>query len=276
MQGTLSSFFVTLTFISVLSRYYIPNPDTQGLVFSRDKRQNSVKDYQKTATPTNGIYCTAWFNHGSSPSTTAGKDEYEYAVQVGAEPVGGSSKPLLLPGNSYSVIMKADTAHVVKFPAISNKRGVVHGYVVFPINPPNPVSLGTHGPLLSVLRQTVIMAEETTNPAKLHVSVSNPQLNLQERSGSPLWCQGGTTSPRTRDDVQETLLFCSKSTSQPIHVNLRDSAKWSRLVHLYVGGKDQTWNKNHYLVPTGPPRQNPLQFINIKNGADTEVEFSDN
>ncbi|CAB3996095.1 Retrovirus-related Pol poly from transposon [Paramuricea clavata] len=93
-------------------RYYIPNPDTQGLVFSRNKPQESVKGNEITATPTNGMYCTAWFNHGRSPSPTTGKNEYEYAVQVDAEPVGGSSKLLLVPGNSYSVIMKADTAHL--------------------------------------------------------------------------------------------------------------------------------------------------------------------
>jgi hypothetical protein len=222
------------------------------------------------------MYCTAWFNHGSSSSTTPLNSEYEYAVQVDAEPDGGSSKPLLVPGNSYSVKMKTDTAHVVEFLATTNKRGIVYGYVVFPINPPNPVALGNEGPLLSVLNQTVIMTEEKTNPAKLHISVSNPQLNLKERPGSPSWCQGGTTSPRTKQDVQETLLFCSKSTSQAIHVNLRNNAKWSRLVHLYVDGNDETWNKDHYLQPKVLPRQNPSKFTNIKNGADIEVEFSEN
>ncbi|CAB3991586.1 Chondroitin sulfate ABC exolyase [Paramuricea clavata] len=258
------------------NRYYIPNPDTQGLVFSRNKRQDSVKGNVKTATPTNGMYCTAWFNHGRSPSTTAGKDEYEYAVQVDAEPVGESSKPLLVSGNSYSVILKTNTAHVVKFPSTTNKRGTVYGYVVFPINPANPVALGDEGPLLSVLNQTVIMTEEKAHPARLHISASNPQLNLKERQGSPSWCKGGNTSPRTKKDVEETLLFCSTSTSQAIHVNFRENAKWSRLVHLYVGGKDKTGNKEHYLVPTGSPRENAFKFINMRNGADTEVEFSAN
>ena len=251
-------------------RYYIPNPEDQGLVFSRKQSQTSVKSKKKNK-QSNGVYCTAWFNHGQNP--TAAKRKYEYAVQVDAEPVGRSPKPLLQPANRYKVIKQGKNAHVVKFQD-HNGRGTVHGYVVFPISPSTPVKVGRRGPIASVYNQSVIMVEETTSPKKLYIAVNSPQLNLTKKDGSPEWCNEGNVSPTQFSQVDETLLFCSKSIGHTVHVNLHNNNEWSGLESLEVGGKDKTNSVSDYVFPAGAPTQNPLKFFNIINGRDTEITFN--
>jgi hypothetical protein len=253
------------------NRYYIRNPDQQGLVFWRNQRQESVKS-KGLFTKSCGIYCTAWFNHGKNPAASTSKNKYEYAIQVDAEPVGRPQKPYLDLQNRYRVIKQDKAVHVVKFNK-HNDRGTVYGYVVFPLSPKAPVNVGSKGPIAFVHNQSVIMVEETTQPARLYISVNSPQLNFQKKEGSPSWCNGGTTSPTRFSEVDETLLFCSKSTGHDIHINLRNNEKWSKLRSLKVGGSDKTRRASDYLQPGGAPTQNPLKFINLRNGADTEVSY---
>ena len=252
-----------LTFCYYLLRYYIPNPDDQGLVFTRNKEQNSVKSL-RTGQKSQGTYCTAWFNHGTNPSGS--KNGYEYAVQVEAEPSGGVEKQPI-PSNFYSVIKKDTDAHVVRFLS-TNGRGTVHGYVVFPVAPADPINLS--GPLTSVHNQSIIMVEEKASPDRLYISVTSPQLNLTKTSGSPSWCEGGNTAPSKSEDVDETLLYCAKSKVQVVHVSLRET--WSTLKSLHVGGKNKMGDQNLYLVQGSPATRN-LKFINLRNGADTEISY---
>ena len=251
-------------------RYYIPNPDNQGLVLSRNIQQRSPKP--KESNPkmkAGGTYCTAWFNHGKNPNGTSSK--YEYAVQIEAETSGRPRKEPLNPQMRYTVMKSENDVHVVKFKEHSN-RGAVYGYVVFPATPKAAVDVGNEGPIESVLHQSIIMAEETTNQ-KLYISVEHPQLDLQRKTESPSWCNGGTTSPSESNDVRENLLFCSKSTGQSVHVNLRNHARWSSLTSLFVGGKNKSDEKSNFLDPAGAPTKSLVKFINLRNGAATEVAF---
>lgn len=240
------------------------------MVFHRNQRQDSFKANSATPIATNGMYCTAWFNHGKNPTGLTSK--YEYAVQVEAEPTGGTNKPQLVPSNRYQVIKRSVEAHVVEF-SKHNGRGLVYGYVVFPSVLSNPVELGSNGPIESVLQQSIMMAEETTSPNELYISVKSPQLNLRLKSPSPSWCQKGTTTPSKSGDVDETLLYCSKSADQSVHINIREPSKWSRLSSLHVGGKDKLRFKSDYLDPAGAPNQKLFKFNKIRNGAETEVAF---
>ena len=258
-------------FLLLYTRYYIRNPDQQGLVFSRNQRQESMASKGKN-TKSCGIYCTAWFNHGKNPSASATKDKYEYAVQVNAEPIGRKQKPYLDLQNRYRVIKQGKSVHVVKFNK-HNNRGTVYGYVVFPLSPKAPVKVGRRGPIAFVHDQSIIMVEETTKPARVYISVNSPQLNFQKKEGSPSWCNGGTMSPTRFTEVDETLLYCSKSTGHDINIDLRNNKKWSTLRSLKVGGSDKTNRASDYLQPGGAPTQNPLKFINLRNGADTEVSY---
>ena len=249
-----------LTFLCHFRRYYVPNPDDQGLVFALNTVQNTVTEKGDASS---GTYCTAWFNHGTSPS--GDKAKYRYVVQVAAEPFGETGKDAV-PSSFFEIIQQDANAHVVKFPS-TNGRGDVHGYVVFPVVPSHLTFSG--GPLSSVSDQSIIMVEKKTEPDKLYVSVTSPQLKLTKESGSPSWCSSGTTSPSANSDVDETLLYCSKSAAQQVRVNLRTAPSTAQSLH--VGGKDKTSEKNDFLTVGSPATQ--LTFINLRNGADTEVSF---
>lgn len=240
------------------------------MVLHRNQRQDSYKTNKAPPEGTNGIYCTAWFNHGKNPSGAASK--YEYAVQVEAEPTGGTKKTQLVPSDRYRVIKKSSKTHVVEFKKY-NGRGLVYGYVVFPIGPSKAVKLGRKGPIESVLQQSIMMAEETTSPKGLYISVKSPQLKLELKDQSPSWCQRGTTTPSKNGDVDETLLYCSKSADQSVHINLREPSKWSSLHSLHVGGKDKLSSKSDYLERAKAPNQKLLKFNQLRNGAETEVAF---
>ncbi|XP_028413925.1 uncharacterized protein LOC114536772 [Dendronephthya gigantea] len=252
------------------NRYYVPNPDSQGLVLHRNQRQDSYKANRNPPEATNGMYCTAWFNHGRNPS--GAKSKYEYAVQVNAEPSSGTKKAQLVPSNRYRVIKKSAKTHVVEFKE-HNGRGLVYGYVVFPISPSKAVRVGKSGPIKSVLQQSIMMTEETTSPKRLYISVKSPQLKLEQIDQSPSWCKGGKTNPSRNGDVDETLLYCSKSADQSVHINLRKPNQWSRLLSLYVGGKNKTGSKSDYLERAEAPNHSLLKFNKLQNGAETEVAF---
>ena len=222
------------------------------------------------AEETHGSYCTALFNHGKNPSGKTSK--YEFTVQIEAETVGRPKKPQFVRSERYSVLKQSTMTHVVEFKK-HNERGLVYGYVVFPLAASKEVELGEEGPIESVKQQSIIMAEETTNPKGLYISVKSPQLKLEPKKQSPAWCKAGTTEPSRSDDVDETLLYCSKSADQSVHVNLREPAKWTKLESLHVGGKDKSSSLSNYLDPAGAPNKKLLKFIKLKNGAETEVAF---
>ena len=255
---------LTSFFLDFLLRYYIPKPKKQGLVFYRHRVQESFKS-KGVGVGSSGNYCTAWFNHGMKPSKK--KARYEYAVQVDAEPIGKPGKDAIDPSKFYEVKKKNRNAHVVKFPSTENKRGTVHGYVVFPVAPAEPITF-SDGPLSNVHHQSIIMVEETSN--KLYISLTSPKLNMKTKSNSPSWCNSGNTNPWTMDKLDETLLYCSKSTDQSVHVNLNANAP-TTLKSLYVGGSDKTEKKDHFVKQETP--KTSLAFMNLRNGADTEIVF---
>ena len=244
-------------------RYYVPDAEEQGLVFHRGRDQSSFKS-RKAQTPSSGTYCTAWFNHGIRPS--GDKAKYRYVVQVAAEPVGATGKDAV-PSNFYEIKQQDANAHVVKFPS-ANRRGEFHGFVVFPLASSSPITF-SEGPLSSVSDQSIIMVEKKSEPDKLYISVTSPQLELTKKSGSPSWCNIGKTNPVSSGDVDETLLYCSKSASQQVRINLRTAP--STVKSLHVGGKDKMSEKNDYLKKGNPSTK--LTFENLRNGADTEVSF---
>ena len=233
-------------------------------MFSRGRSQTSVKS-TGTGVESSGIYCTAWFNHGTSPSGK--KTKYVYTVQVDAEPVGEAGKDSITPKSFYRVKRQNQDAHVVRFQS-ANGRGIVHGYVVFPVAPVSPITF-TRGPLSSIHHQSIIMVEEKTGPDKFYISATSPKLNMQTKSGSPPWCNSGNTNPVTMDNLDETLLYCSKSTDQSVRVDLRNAP--STLKSLHVGGTDKTSDKNDYVQQGSPSTR--LTFLNLRNGADTEILF---
>ena len=246
-----------------LLRYYIPKPQKQGLVFYRNIEQKSFES-TGVGVESSGKYCTAWFNHGMKPLKK--KARYEYAVQVDAEPIGKPGKKAIDPSKFYEVEKKNRNAHVVKFPS-KNGRGTVHGYVVFPVAPAQPITFSS-GPLSNVYHQSIIMVEEKSN--KLYISLTSPKLNMKTKSNSPSWCNSGNTNPRTMDKLDETLLYCSKSTDQSVHVHLNANAP-TTLTSLYVGGSEKTSDKDHFVKQETP--KTSLAFMNLRNGADTEIVF---
>ena len=233
------------------------------MVFYRHRVQESFKS-RGVGVESSGNYCTAWFNHSMKPSKK--KARYEYAVQVDAEPIGKPGKKAIDPSKFYQVKKKNRNAHVVKFPS-KNKRGTVHGYVLFPVAPAKPITF-SDGPLSNVYHQSIIMVEEKSD--KLYISLTSPKLNMNTKSYSPSWCNSGNTNPWTTDKLDETLLYCSKSTDQSVRVDLNAKAP-TTLTSLYIGGSDKTNDKDDF-VKQGSPKTS-LAFMNLRNGADTEIVF---
>ena len=245
-------------------RYYIPDAEEQGLVFHRGRVQNSFKS-KEPQKESSGTYCTAWLNHGTSPS--ADKSKYRYVVQVDAEPIGKTGKNAV-PSNFYEIKKQDTNAHVVKFPS-TNGRGKIQGYVVFSAAPSSPITF-SEGPLSSVFEQSIIMVEEKTGPDKLYISVAYPQLDLTKVKGASSWCDNGVTNPSGSNNVDETLLFCSKSRGKNVRVDLH--AAPPSFTSLRVGGKEKTSVKSDFLQQ-GPTPATKLTFKNLRDGADTEVWF---
>ena len=168
---------------------------------------------------------------------------------------------------------QASSAHAVKFNE-HDGRGVVYGYIIFPISPSNPVNVGNQGPIASVYNQSVIMVEETTSPRKLYIAVNSPQLKLRRKNNAPSWCNGGAViDPTKNGEVGDTLLFCAHSNAKAVHVNIRNNNNWTQLKSLYVDGKNKTSDHTSFLETANPSTQNPVKFVNLKNGDVTEVTF---
>ena len=235
--------------------YYIPS-NSKSILKVHAQNQNSKIDSGTTVT--SGLYGTAWFQHGTSPTD----DQFEYAVLIPTDTYQLTSSALTAAQETtdskvYKVLQKDRYAHVVQFlkspESGSDLSHAVTGYVMFAKNRPLP----PEGPVEEVNRKDcLIMAEETTE--FIFLSISIPSLNLATPKGSI------TNS----DDMEQEELYHSSSAERDVEVTLRKKVQES-VVSVHVHGKPDCYKPNVWVL-TG---FKIVQFANLKNGFSVEVKL---
>ena len=245
--------------------YYIPD-GSKGLLKVHAANQDSWVESGASSGSTTGIYGTAWFHHGDSPSGTT--SQYEYAVLIpttsyDATPADLTTAQQPTGSNVYKVLQKNGVAHIVQF-HMSTKSSppsalshYITGYVLFPSEA--PVSLTNLGPLAEVSSgDCLIMVEETSE--FIHLSISSPSLNLARKSGA--------TPLTNSDDVEQAELYQSSSREREIEVTLRKKVQKS-FVSLQTHGSPDSYKPNVWVDANGLK----VTFPNLKNGFSVEVQL---
>lgn len=141
----------------------------------RITRQVQRSRHNKTRQPTEGPFATAWLNHGVGPQAA----RYQYAILLEADPATMQDFAQRMQGSNpvYRVLRQENAVHAVEDTA----TGIL-GLACFE----GDVSLALPGDLtLGVDRPCLVLLERLPDGA-LHLSVTDPDLNLQENQSVPV------------------------------------------------------------------------------------------
>lgn len=136
------------------------------------RRRQTSRDHSNR-TDTEGDFATAWIDHGTAPAD----GEYEYAVLVRTSPERMREFARAMADadrRPYEVLQRDRTAHIV-----FDRETATWGAVLFEAQTLRPGL-----PLLAVDRACLAMVEPTGADG-LHLSVADPDLNLEDHASQP-------------------------------------------------------------------------------------------
>jgi chondroitin-sulfate-ABC endolyase/exolyase len=189
---------------NVHTGYYIPKG--QSIRLSK-KRQHS-RD-QALDTPTEGLFATAWIEHGNAPSGAG----YEYAVFPETTPEKMQSVVRQMSNKEtalYEVIRKDEGAHIVK-----DKATRTMAYVLF-----EPNQWIEEGIVEKVDTACLVMLKAT--PSGYLLTVADPDLRLYEGASDDVYDE---TGKRIERSIYSRSWITNESTPSVIQITLR--GKWN-------------------------------------------------
>ncbi len=138
--------------------YHVAN----GTVHSQVARQTSR--HEKTKEETEGIFSSAWIDHGKAPSQAS----YEYLVVIQPTP---AQLNRLQQTPSYQVLCQNDTAHIV----FDKETGITAFAVFEEYHPSSTIFIS------EIPAETMLMYRPITKNI-IRISVCDPNLNLSEKT----------------------------------------------------------------------------------------------
>ena len=157
---------------------WLIDPQGTGYFLPAGQQVHVVRQHQRSRDQANrqdneGDFAVAWIGHGAAP--TAGT--YEYAVLVRATPerMAQFAAAMQTPERPYEVVQKDAQAHIVR-----DRATGLWGFVLFAAGELRPGL-----PLRGVDRPLLVMFEPAGADGLAHLSVADPDLNLQDGLSQP-------------------------------------------------------------------------------------------